>query len=168
MKKVIVVALFLLAACRHPELPTGQFMLRIDGPWATPRVRGGRAVRTAPATLLVFRNDNEYFEFHFRANEAADGTLYVSSDSPHAGALGTWKRRWNSIRVVRQQVSRADAASILCRPLTFKVTEANVVTGNAGGTGDGNYAIESRLVAPDYPYYIKEVRLSDVRCPEKK
>lgn len=170
MKQVVVAALFvvLLTACRRPELPIGQFMLRIDGPWVAPKEAGGRAVRTAPATLIVFRNDNEYFEFHFRAIESADGTLYVSSNHPHASALGRWQRRWNQVRVVRQQVSRPDATAILCQPLKFRVSEGNSVTGNAGGKGEGTYALETRLVAPDYAYYIKETRESTVRCPGVK
>ena len=168
MKRILhVVLLLALIGCRRPDVPIGQFLLRIDGDWVTPNQSGGRVVRTAPATLVVFRNDNEYFEFHFRANESADGTLYVSSNHPRASALGQWHRRWNSIRVVRQQVSRADAAAILCQPLTFRLSE-NQVTGNAGGKGDGTYALETRLVAPDYAYYIKEARESAVRCPEKK
>lgn len=166
MKKALVLCIILLAGCRRP--PTGQFLLRIDGDWSSPRpAPGGRVVRTAPATLLVFRNDNEYFEFHFRANEAADGTLYVSSNHPHVGALGTWKRSWNGIRAVRQQVSRPDVTAALCQPVIFKVS-GNAVTGNAGGKDPGTYAVETRLVAPDYPYYIKEVRLANVLCPEKK
>jgi hypothetical protein len=171
MKKVACAALLLaVVACRRPELPVGQFLLRLDGPLVAPKQPGGRVVRTAPATLLVFREDREYFEFHFRANESADGTLYVSSTHPHAAALGHWERSRNQVRVVRELVSRADAAAILCKPLTFKIAKGNVVMGNAGGKDEGPYAVEHRLVAPDYIYYIREARESNVRCPgtEKK
>ncbi len=169
MKRLLCLTLFVaVAACRRPEVPIGQFLLRIDGPWVTPKEAGGRAVRTAPATLVVFRNDNEYFEFHFRAIESADGTLYVSSNHPRASVLGQWQRRWNQIRVVRKQVSRADAAAVLCQPLTFRLSEGDVVTGNAGGKGEGRYGLETRLVAPDYAYYIKEARESPVSCPGVK
>jgi len=168
MKKfAAAAALVLLAACRRHEVPVGQFLLRVDGPWVTPQQAAGRNIRTAPATVVVFRNENEYFELHCRLIEQPDSTLYVSSDHPHASALGRWIQHGDSVRAVRMKVSRHEAAAILCQPITFHLT-GNVVSGNAGGNGEGTYSPVTRLVAPDYRYYIKEAQESHVSCAEVK
>ena len=167
MKRIACAALLLVViGCHRPQVPVGDFLVRVDGPWVTPREAAGKNIKTAPGTLIVFRNDNEFFELHCRLIEQADGTWYVSSNHPRASALGQWTKSWSKVHVVRQKISRADAAAILCKPITFDLT-GNVVTGNAGGKDDGVYSSQGRLVAPDYPYYIKEARESPVTCPKE-
>jgi hypothetical protein len=41
------------------------------------------------------------------------------------------------------------------------------VTGDASGKGEGLYAPVTRLVAPDFEYYVKEARNSPAKCPSK-
>jgi len=167
MKRIACATLLLaLIGCHRPQVPVGQFLLRVDGPWVTPPEAAGKNIKTAPGTLIVFRNDNEFFELHCRLIEQADGTWYVSSAHPRASALGQWTKSGRKVHVVRQKISRADALAVLCQPITFVLT-GNVVTGNAGGKGDGVYSPVTRLVAPDYPYYIKEARESPVTCPKE-
>jgi hypothetical protein len=159
-----IAALIALAACHRAKVPREQFLLRLDGPWTTPATLAGRQVRSAPATIVYFRDDQEYFELHFTVIEQNDDTLYVSSNLPHASAVGKWTQDGEQVSVTRERVSRPDVASFICKPLTFHISGYSV-TGNAGGKGDGMYAPVTRLVAPDFQSYLKEARQSQLFCP---
>jgi hypothetical protein len=165
MKKLLAVAaLFAFAACHRAKVPREQFLLRVDGPWATPAAMAGQHIRSAPATIVYFRDDQEYFELHFTAIEANDDTLYISGNLPRAAAIGKWVQDGETINVTRERVSRQDVSRFICGPLTFHISGYSV-TGNAGAKSEGTYAAVTRLVAPDFQTYLKEARQSTIYCP---
>lgn len=163
MKKLAVAAL-LFVACHRAQVPREEFLFRTDGPWQTQGEMGDRKIRSAPATILYFRDDKEYFELHFTAIERNEDTLYISENLPRASALGKWSQDGETITVTRERISRPDVGKFLCAPLTLKIS-GHSVTGNAGGTSDGMYAPVTRLVAPDFQSYLKEARQSPNYCP---
>jgi len=165
MKRVLLLAsMVALAACRRAKVPREEFLFRVDGAWQTPAAMAGQRIRSAPATIVYFRDDHEYFEMHFTVIEQNDETLYVSSNLPRASASGKWTQDGETVNVTRTKVSRADVARFLCAPVTFHIS-GHSVTGNAGGKGDGMYAPVTRLVAPDFQSYLKEARSSPFTCP---
>ena len=166
MKRIWIAAAVVLAfaACHRAKVPRESFLLRIDAPWATPAAMKGQKIRSAPATIVYFRNDKEYFELHFTLIEQNDETLYVSENLPRASAIGKWVQNGETITVTRQKVSRPDVIVFLCKPLTFHISGFSVV-GNAGGKREGMYAPVTRLVAPDFQTYLKEARESQIMCP---
>ena len=165
MKRIWIAAAVVLAfaACHRAKVPRESFLLRIDAPWVTPASMKGQKIRSAPATIVYFRNDKEYFELHFTCIDSNE-TLYVSEHLPRASAVGKWEQNGETITVTRQKVSRADVTRFLCPPLTFHISGLSVV-GNAGGRGEGMYAPVTRLVAPDFQTYLKEARESTIYCP---
>ena len=166
MKRLWIAAavVLTLAACHRAKVPREEFLLRLDGPWVTPAAMRGQRIRSAPATIVYFRNDQEYFELHFTCIEQNEDALYVSEHLPRASALGKWVQDGETVTVTRQKVSRADVSRFLCQPLAFHISGLSV-TGNAGGKGDGMYAPVTRLVAPDFQTYLKEARESPITCP---
>jgi len=168
MKKIVAVAaLIALAGCHRYKVPREQFLLRLDSPWETPMAMAGKRVRTALATIIYFREDQEYFELHFHVIEQNEEALYISDNLPHASALGRWTQNGATIDVTRSKVSRPDVAGLLCKPVRFTIS-GKYVTGNAGGTSDGMYSAVSRLVVPDIQSYLKEINQSKFRCPGVK
>jgi hypothetical protein len=162
------ITLLFALACHRAKVPTEEFLLRVDGPWQTPAAMKGQRIRSAPATIVYFRDiDNEYFELHFTVIEQNDETLYISGNLPRASALGHWEKDGDTVHVMRSRISRGDVAQFLCAPLTFKIS-GHSLTGNAGGTSDGMYAPVTRLVAPDFQSYLKEARQSRFLCPGVK
>jgi hypothetical protein len=161
---VAVAALIALAACHRAKVPHEQFLLRLDGPWAAPATLAGKHVRSAPATIVYFRDDSEYFELHFTVIEQNDDALYISGNLPRASAIGKWTKDGETINVTRERISRGDVARFLCGPIAFHISGGSV-TGNAGAKSDGMYAPVTRLVAPDFQTYLKEARESTHFCP---
>lgn len=165
MKRIVAaLALIALAACHRAKLTKEQFLLRLDGPWAAPATLAGAHVRSAPATIVYFRDDGEYFEVHFTVIEQNDDALYISGNLPRASAIGKWTQNGETVTVTRERISRGDVARFLCGPLTFHISGGSV-TGNAGAKSDGMYAPVTRLVAPDFQTYLKEARESTHYCP---
>ena len=168
MRKYAAAAvLVMLVACHRAKVRHEQFLLRIDRPWQTPAALAGKRIRSAPATIVYFRNDGEYFELHFHLIEQNEETLYISENLTRASAIGKWVQKGETIEVTRRKVSRADVTTFLCTPLMFHILGYSV-TGNAGGKGDGMYAPVTRLVAPDFQSYLKEARESPFNCPGVK
>ena len=163
MKKLALLSL-LFVACHRYKVPREEFLFRVDGSWQTPAAMRGEKVRSAPATIIYFRDDKEYFEMHFTVIEQNDDTLYISGNLPRASAIGKWSQDGDTITVTRERISRPDVSKFLCTPLTLKIS-GHSVTGNAGGTSDGMYAPVTRLVAPDFQTYLKEARQSTSYCP---
>ena len=166
-KIIAAAALIALAACHRARVPHEQFLLRVDGRWVTPAALAGSRVRSAPATIVYFRDDHEYFELHFTLIEQNDETLYISGNLPRASAIGKWLQKGERIDVTREKISRPDVTRFLCQPLTLHIS-GHSLTGNAGGNGDGMYAPVTRRVAPDFQTYLKEARESRFNCPGVK
>jgi hypothetical protein len=164
VRKRLAIAALLLAACHRYKVPREQFLLRLDGPWQTPASMRGVRIRSAPATIIYFRDDHEYFELHFTAIEQNDATLYISENLPRASAIGKWTQDGETIHVTRERISRRDVGKFLCPPLTLHISGYSV-TGNAGAKSEGTYAAVTRLVAPDFQTYLKEARTSANYCP---
>ncbi|HEY8133691.1 MAG TPA: hypothetical protein VII12_17565 [Thermoanaerobaculia bacterium] len=167
MKRVFTAAVILaLIGCRRPpEVPVNQFLVHLDAPWVTPPEAAGRKVRTAPATVVSFRNEGEYLEVHCQLIEQPDTTLYVSSDHHHIAVVGHWTLQKDStISVVREKVARPGSAKVLCKPITFRISGKSAV-GDAIGRGEGSYSPVTGFELPDIDIYMSEARQSPVTCP---
>jgi hypothetical protein len=164
----LTLALLLLAGCHRYEVPIGQWLWRLDGPWTKPANR--QQIRIAPATVIVFRPDHEYVELHCWVIERADETVYVASNSPRVTAVGEWQQNGNRIAATRKSVALSarfgGSSAPYCTPLTYHLSGASV-KGDASDKGEGLYAPVTRLVAPDFEYYVKEARSSPSRCASK-
>jgi len=167
MKRLALVFL-LLAGCHRNEVPIGIWLWRPDGPWTKADSR--QPIRIAPATVLVFRPDHEYVELHCWLIERADDTLYVATNSPRVTVVGEWQKHWSRIEVTRKSVGvRArfgGSTAAYCAPLTYHLSGSSV-SGDASSKGEGLYPPSTRLVAPDFEYYVKEARSSPTRCASK-
>ena len=166
MKRVITaVAVLALIGCRRPpEVPVNQFLVHFDAPWVTPPEAAGRRVRTAPATVVSFRSEGEYFELHCQFIEQPDASLYVSSDHRHIAVVGHWTLQKDyTISVVREKVARPGSPKVLCKPITFRISGKSAV-GDAIGRGEGSYSPVPGLQV-DIDVYMSEARQSPVTCP---
>jgi len=168
-----VLALTLLACGRTPPAPVNTMLLRLDAPWLYPSADAGSRVRTAPATIVVFRASTEYVELHCWLIEHPDETLYISSREPRVVVLGSWKQKRSELQVTRTRVARSVPVNAPVDPLcseshlTFRIT-GNSVTGNAGESGEGSYSPVTRLVSPDFESYVDQARRSPVTCGDDK
>lgn len=167
MKRVACAALLFLAAChREPSVPINVQLWRADGPWVDAKESRARKAR---ATILAFRSDHEFVEFHGWLIEQPDSTLYLSSTDPHVMIVGRWEQRGSDVKATRSKVARSQPfrgpRDPLCDPskLEFQVS-GNSVIGNAGGTGPGAYSVVTRLVAPTFESFVKEARESPMSC----
>lgn len=164
----LILALILLAGCHRYEVPLGQWLWRLDGTWTTPP--NHREIRIAPATIIVFRPDHEYVELHCWVIERADETVYIATNSPRITVVGEWQQNGSRIAATRKSVGVtarfSGSTTPYCAPLTFLLSGKSV-TGDATGKGEGLYAPVTRLVAPDFEYYVKEARSSPSKCPSK-
>jgi hypothetical protein len=168
MKRLLLVFVFLALSCRGPGVPVNTMLWRIDTPWVTPA--GRTDVRTAQATIITFRANQEYVEFHTPVIEQNDATVYLQSGRPRGVAIGRWELKGSEITATRQKIARTGArvkpGDPLCVPVQLKFrTTGKSVTGNAGGTGNGSYTPITRLVAPDIESYVEKARDSPVSCP---
>jgi hypothetical protein len=162
----VALALLILAGCHRYEVPLDQWLWRLDGAW---KQAPGRAdMRLARGTIIVFRNDHEYVELHCWLLERADETVYISSNSPRITTVGDWQQNGGRIRATRKNIAVAPrfAGKIdpFCVPLVYTLSGKSV-SGDASGKGPGLYAPVTRLVAPDFEYYVKEARNSPLHCP---
>ena len=167
--KRLALALFLVAAgCHRNEVPIGIWLWRMDGPWTKAEVR--QSIRIAPATVIVFRPDHEYVELHCWVIERADDTLYIATNSPRVTVVGDWQKHWSRIAIARKSVGVSarfgGSTAPYCTPLTYHLSGSSV-SGDASGKGEGPYVPSTRLVAPDFEYYVKEARSSPSRCASK-
>src|SRR5436305_7998991 len=116
--KRLTLALLMLAACHRTQVPLDTQLWRIDGAWLTPN---GANVRTAPATILVFRSSGEYVELHCQLVERADETVYIRDGSRFISAVGRWTQNGDTINAAREKIGQNIAKPIsgpvhpLCR-----------------------------------------------------
>jgi hypothetical protein len=167
MKRVACAALLFLAAChREPSVPINVQLWRADGPWVSAKESSARKAR---ATILVFRSDHEFVQFHGWLIEQPDSTLYLSSTDPYVMIVGRWEQRGSSVMATHSKIARSQpfrgARDPLCDPaqLRFQVS-GNSVIGNAGVMGTGAYSVVTRFVAPTFESYVKEARQSPMSC----
>ncbi|PYQ48086.1 MAG: hypothetical protein DMF59_17100 [Acidobacteria bacterium] len=169
MKRLALALLLLGTACHRNELPIGIWLWRVDGEWTRPVRRP--EIQIAPVTVLVFRPDHEYVELHCWVLERPDNTAYVATNSPRVTVVGEWQKSWSKVSVVRKSVATSarfgGSIAPYCAPTTYRIAE-NSVRGDASGKGQGLYAPVTRLVAPDFEYYVKEARNSPSRCSPSK
>ncbi len=140
---------------------------KLDSPWISPS--RDNPVRTAQATLLIFRSNGEFVEDHCELIEQPDGTVYILSKSAHVTAVGRWEQRRSIIHARRQSIARTVGIPLpkdpLCEAeLSFQIS-GNSVVGTLGL--GGSYSPVARLVAPDFESFVKRARSSPVRCAEK-
>lgn len=155
----------------RPVVPLNTQLWRIDAEWVTPP---GASVRTAPATILVFRSGGEFVELHCQLIEQPDSTVYIMSGGQFIAAVGKWTQKGDTITATREKIGEniakpfAGGVHPLCRhaQLTFRITGQSV-SGSAGEKTPGTYAPVTRLVAPDFESYVKEAKNSPVTCVQK-
>lgn len=173
MKRFVFVLLMLAACSRPAKVPLDTQLWRLDADWMTPQ---GATVRTAPATILVFRTSGEYVEVHCQLIEQPDQTVYMRSGAQFISAVGKWRQSGATIHVTREKIGEKIARPFagpgvhpLCRhaDLTFQIS-GNSVTGNAGEKTPGAYAPVTRLVAPDFESYVNEAKRSPITCVAPK
>jgi hypothetical protein len=168
MRNLAAILVCLSVSCtRGPSVPVNTMLWRLDTPWTS--AAGRPDVRTAQATIIVFREGHEYVELHTPVIEQADTTVYLQAGRPRAVVIGRWQVRDDEIVATRQRVARTRlkvAVEPLCVPpqLTFRVTGKSM-RGNAGGPGVGDYSPVTRLVAPDIESHVQMARDSSVICP---
>ena len=145
-------------------VPVNVQLLRFDGPWVQ-----AKSVRMARSTIIVFRSDQEFVEFHCWLIEQPDTTLYISSTDPHVTIVGKWTQYREEIRATRKSIARsvpfAGPTDPLCaeKSMTFRISGTSVI-GNAGGARSGAYTVVTRFVAPLFESYVKEARASSDKC----
>ncbi len=118
--KLAHLVLLALALAPHPggqpRVPH-QPLLRIQGEWVSPPPEIENPIRTAPATLVLFRANGEYVEHHFWIIEQSDKQASMSAGDPHVVVVGTWRQDGSRILATRERVARtvrvAAAAPIL-------------------------------------------------------
>jgi hypothetical protein len=161
MKIVVVSAGILITlACSRTPVPRDRPLWRIEGQWVTPRDAN---VRTALATIIVFRSSGEFVEVHCRLIEQPDTTVYIASTGARVVSVGRWKQDGARVTATRQRVFRSTGSKgrePLCdQPrLEFHV-DSNSVSGQSG-----TYAPVTRLVAPDFESYVNEAKRSSITC----
>ncbi len=157
---IVFVAMALFTGCNRHPVPKDRQLWRIEGQWVTPRDSN---VRTALATIIVFRSSGEFVERHCRLIEQPDSTVYIASTGPQIVAVGVWKQSGDVVSATRQKIfrsTRSEGPEPLCdHPhIPFRV-EGNSVSGEGGA-----YAPVTRLVAPDFESYVNEAKRSSVTC----
>lgn len=163
MRRALLVAMFAGLACGpKAEVPRDRMLWRVE-PWVT-----RESVRTAPATIVIFRSNGEYVEFHAWVIEQPDSSVYISSERQNVAIVGRWVKENSTIKATRERVARripAAGAEPLCAEphLTFTIT-GNSVTGSAGQKEPGPYSPVTRLVAPDFQSYVERAKQSAVAC----
>ena len=171
MKRFFFLCLFLAACSHRARVPLDTQLWRLDAPWLTPP---GANVRTAPATILVFRTSGEFVELHCQLIEQPDQTVYIRSGGQFISAVGKWTQNGDRIEAERQKIGESIAKPFaggvhpLCKPagLTFDIA-GNTVSGSAGEQTTGTYAPVTRLVAPDFESYVNEAKRSPITCVRK-
>ncbi len=160
MKRLVFVFLLCLACRRPPAVPLDRQLWRVDGPWK----EVGNSLRTAPATILVFRGSHEFVELHCTLIERPDATVYILARAPRIAVVGQWTQRASEIDARRSRVARMPRLNVPKDPvceearLTFRIS-GNSVSGNAG-----TYSPITRLVAPEFETFVNAARQSAVTC----
>lgn len=162
MKRLFVALIVSLGCGREAEVPLDRMLWRVE-PWVT-----RESVRTAPATIVIFRSNGEYVEFHGWVIEQPDTSVYISSDRQYVAIVGRWTKDGSTIRTTREQIARRTplaGADPLCAQsaLTFSIV-GNSVTGSAGQAETGTYSPVTRLVAPDFQSYVDKAKKSGIAC----
>lgn len=169
MKRFALAAILIAAACRpHHEVPVGQWLWRLDQAWTSPP---GKNFRIAPATVLAFRSGGEYAELHCWVLERPDETVYIATNTPRTVVVGQWVQQKDAINITRSQMAHSGRGTAAIDPcahpqVTFHFSGSSL-TGDPSGTGDALYSPVTRLVAPDFEFYVKEARKS-VPCPPRQ
>lgn len=161
MRIAVVSAVILMTlACSRTPVPRDRPLWRVEGQWVTPR---DASVRTALATIIVFRSSGEFVEVHCRLIEQPDTTVYIASTGSRVVSAGHWKQEGARVTATRQKVFRSAGSKgrePLCDQarLEFHV-DANSVIGQAGA-----FAPVTRLVSPDFESYVNEAKRSSITC----
>jgi len=159
-----ILVLAVIGCRRPPEVPVNQFLMHLDAPWVTPPEAAGRKVRTAPATVVSFRDEGAYLELHCQLIEQPDITLHVSSDHHHIAVVGHWTLQKDyTISVIREKVARPGSTKVLCKPVTFRISGKSAI-GDPIGRGEGSYSPVTGFQLPDIDVYMSEARQSPVTC----
>lgn len=127
--------------------------------WRTP---AGSRGRTAAAVIISFRASGEYVEHYARVIEEADQTVYFSESGPHILVIGRWLKRDAEVIATRNIVWRSAGPSAIVDPLCGDVTFG--VTGKSMISKEGQYSPVTRLVSPDFEFYVNDARKKGTAC----
>ncbi len=148
-------------ACSGTPVPKDRPLWYIEGQWVTPRDAN---VRTALATIIVFRSSGEFVEYHCRLIEQPDATVYIASTGSRVVSVGRWKQEGGRVTATRQKVFRSAGRSSGREPLCDQPQLEFHVDGNSVSGPAGTYAPVTRLVAPDFESYVNEAKRSSITC----
>jgi hypothetical protein len=162
----------MLFACgESEEVPVDRLLLRMAGPWAQVGADAAEGRRVAPGTILIFRNNREFVEFHGTLIEQPDDALYISSGHTYTVSHGRWGEDDGRIAATRGRVFRRlrpSGPEPFCSEgtLAFRVS-GNSVIGQAGEGSEGAYSPVTRLVAPDFVSYVERAKQDGVACGDE-
>jgi hypothetical protein len=171
--KVAHLALLAFALTSNPGVPQQvphQPLLRVQGEWVSPPPEIDNPIRSAPATLVLFRANGEYVEHHFWAIEQQDKEVSMSAGDPHVVVVGTWRQAGSRILATRKRIARTvrviGGADPLCKePIATFFIKGSGVSGKVGAQVEGMYLPNAKLRLPtDFEVYTEEARAASSRC----
>lgn len=143
-----------------PPFPTDRPLVRLDGDWLAPPP-GVVGDRTAPATVLLLRENGELVELHGWIYGKADESPRISTTDGYVAAVGRWEHEGSVVKARRERVHHSaplTGADPLCaRPaVSFEVFRDSLL-GDSGIGTIGVYA-PSAMPPSEIDFYAGEVR----------
>jgi hypothetical protein len=148
--------------------PVDVLLLRIETPWTYAPPEFESRIRTAPATVLLFRANGEYAEHHFWVIEQPDKTLLMSLGDPHVVAVGTWRRGGRGAIAMRRIVD--NSVPLICpdpicdKPNLGFVAQSGFVADAPGSPTVDQYRPNRALKLPEFETYISQAKRIGRRC----
>ncbi|HVS30384.1 MAG TPA: hypothetical protein VMS98_02915 [Thermoanaerobaculia bacterium] len=139
MRRWILPLALVLACSKATPVPRDTQLWRVEG-WTD--VSDG--IRTAPATIIVFRSSGEFVSLQTTVIERADETVYLLARAPRHAVVGRWSQSGEEVSVQRTKVSRpGDCGSAAFRVVGHSVDSSGVT-----------YSPVTRLVAPEFESWL--------------
>ena len=130
MRWATLAFVLLLACSRATPVPRDTQLWRVED-WTV----AGEGIRTAPATIIVFRSSGEFVSLQTTVIERPDETVYLLSRAPRRAVKGRWEQRGDEVRV--------------CERTTYRVV------GNSVESSGVTYSPVTRLVAPEFEAWLR-------------
>ena len=146
LRATLLLALLNISCAEEPAVPLDTQLWKIESAWRD----AGNSIRTAPASIIVFRSSGEFVSLHCTLIERPDETVYILSRSPRVAKVGRWRRERGAI------VANPDCVDTRYR-----------IDGKSVSGPDGIYSPVTRLVAPEFESYVKAAKQATPPCPDK-
>jgi hypothetical protein len=139
MRSALLAFVLVVACSRATPVPRDTQLWRVEG-WTA----AGEGIRTAPATIIVFRSSGEFVSLQTTVIERADETVYLLSRAQRRATIGQWEQKGGEVSLRRTKVSRSED----CGSATFRVV------GNSVESSGMTYSPVTRLVAPEFESFL--------------